>query len=157
MNNYGTVLTHEYETVNEDGTPVSVELKLVFNAMTLVIYQNYLGRELMTDFVNLCMQSQKQAKGISKELFDKVQGGKELTLADLTEEDITVLQNVDYTAHMEFFINLMGAMVATREYPKRLDFFDCISEIPPHLVYDQAFCTKLVNFVSFALKKNGKH
>lgn len=157
MNTYGTVLTHEYETVNENGETVSVELKLCFNAMTLVIYQNYLGRELMTDFVNLCMKSQEQTKGISKELLDKFQSGKELTLADINEADLAVMNNVDYSAHMEFFINLMGAMVATREYPKRLDFMECIAEIPPHLVYDGEFCTKLVNFVAFALKKNGKH
>ena len=82
--------------------------------------------------------------------------GKELTLEEINEADLAVLGNVDYSAHMEFFINLMGAMIATREYPKRVDFFDCISEIPPYLVYDGEFCGKLVNFVAFALKKNGK-
>lgn len=151
---YGNTITYDYEEELEDGTVEKKKLTLVFNPLTLIKYYNYVGREFMTDFYDIAFKSQKNAANMSKELRAKIDAGEELNYEDISEEDLKALSSVDYSANMEFFINLIAAMIATREHPKQLDFAEIISSIPLFILYDSDFLTELLNFIAFGLKKN---
>lgn len=154
MTIYGNTITYDYDDTLEDGTVEQKKLVLVFNTLTLIKYYNYVGREFMVDFYNVGYKSQQSASGLSKDLREKLNSGREVSYEDMSEADLNALANADYSAHLEFFINLIAAMIATREHPKQPDFSQIISEIPLFILYDSEFVGELLNFVSFGLKKN---
>lgn len=151
---YGNTITYDYEEELEDGKVEKKKLELVFNSLTLIKYYNYVGREFMVDFYNVGYKSQQSADKLSKEVRDKLNSGEEVTYKDMSEADLNALAHADYSANLEFFINLIAAMIATREHPKQPDFSQIISEIPLFILYDSEFIGELLNFISFGLKKN---
>lgn len=150
---YGNTITYAYEEELEDGTKEQKRLQLVFNPLTLIKYYNYVGREFMTDFFEVAVKSQKEYEHLSKDAKDKIESGEELTMEELSLDDVKALSAVDYTSHMEFFLNTIAAMIATREYPKQLDFAEIISSIPLMILYDSNFLKELMSVITFGLKK----
>lgn len=151
---YGNTITYDYEEELEDGTTEKKKLTLVFNPLTLIKYYNYVGREFMTDFYDIAFKSQKNSANLSKELREKMEAGEEVNYEDISESDLKALSSADYSANLEFFINLIAAMIATREHPKQPDFAEIIGSIPLFVLYDTEFLTELLSFISFGLKKN---
>lgn len=150
---YGNTITYKYEEELEDGTTERKELLLVFNPLTLVKYYNYVGREFMTDFFEVALSSKNNFEHLSKEVKDKIEKGEEITADALSTADIKTLNSIDYSAHMEFFLNTIAAMIATREHPRKLDFADIISSIPLMILYDSKFLNELLSVITFGLKK----
>ena len=150
---YGNTITYKYEEELEDGTTERKELLLVFNPLTLVKYYNYVGREFMTDFFEVALSSKNNFEHLSKEVKDKIEKGEEITADALSTADIKALNSIDYSAHMEFFLNTIAAMIATREHPRKLDFADIISSIPLMILYDSEFLNELLSVITFGLKK----
>lgn len=150
---YGNTITYKYEEELEDGTTERKELLLVFNPLTLVKYYNYIGREFMTDFFEVALSSKNNFEHLSKEVKDKIEKGEEITADALSTADIKTLNSIDYSAHMEFFLNTIAAMIATREHPRKLDFADIISSIPLMILYDSGFLNELLSVITFGLKK----
>ena len=147
---YGTKMVYVYQELDGDKA-VDKKLELSFNPITLIKYHGYTGREFMTDFMQLGNSNYKK---LGKELKERIEKGEELKYEDLSNEDIDALSNVDIMSNMEFYINLTASMIATNEYPKRLDFGEIICSLPLFLFSDVNFITELVEFISFGLKKN---
>lgn len=147
---YGTKMVYVYQELDGD-KDVDKKLELSFNPITLIKYQGYLGREFMTDFMQL---GNSNYKGLSKELKEKIDKGEEIKYEDLSNEDIEALSKGDIMSNMEFYINLTACMIATNEYPKKLDFGEIICSLPLFLFSDTNFIAELIDFISFGLKKN---
>lgn len=150
---YGNTITYKYEEELEDGTTEQKELLLVFNPLTLVKYYNYVGREFMTDFFEVALSSKNNFEHLSKEVKEKIEKGEEITADALSVADIKTLNSIDYSAHMEFFLNTIATMIATREHPKKLDFAEIISSIPLMILYDSDFLNEMLSLITFGLKK----
>lgn len=148
---YGNKLVYVYDEEVDENTVETKKLELTYNPMTLIRYQGYTGRDMMSDFLGLNFKS---AKKLSKPLQEKIGKGKEITYDDITESDIEKFSANDLVAHTEFFINLAASMVATTVYPKVPEFGEILNSLPLFLFYDEKFLNELCELISFGLKKN---
>ena len=147
---YGNSIIWKYTEIEGD-KEVEKQLKLVFSPITLIKYQGYLGREFMTDFFRL---GKNTSKDLSPKLQEKLAKGEEITIEDLTEEDVKSLSPKGFSEHIEFFLNLIVCMIATEKYPKVTDFAETINSLPLSIYNDDELFGELMELISFGLKKN---
>lgn len=163
---YGNVMKYKYEDarldesgnflLDEQEIPLTEakEIVLVFNAITLIKYKNYTGRDFLSDFISMGEKAVKSAQKVNlgKELTQKLERGEDPTLEDLKEIDS---ESIDADMlDTEFFVNIIGAMIAASNPHATKDFFDIIDEVPIMLLYDPDFMRELMQFITFGLKKN---
>lgn len=146
---YGSVLKYpyiDYETThNEKGEEITVEvektLDLKFSLTTLTKYHDYVGRDLLSDMAKLSRKANK-LQNVSADT----------DIEDMTEEDIDALFSISDA--LEFYGDLVAAMVCTYHRTKNLDFEEVRDEIPFSLLQNNDFIEKVMNLVSFGIKKN---
>ena len=139
---YGMVKTYH----NDD-----VEIKLVFNAMTFVIYMNYTGRDLMNDFSKLAISQSQNVQTLRPGLIDEIGQGD---FSHVTEEELSQLSKINSGEANQFLIDFISALIATAEYPKRIDYCDAIMSIPIEMLYDRDFSNELLELLKFGLVPN---
>lgn len=140
---YGMVKTFR----NGDGD----EIKLVFNAMTFVIYMNYTGRDLMNDFSKLAVSQAQNVQSLRPGLIDEIGQGD---FSHVTEEELSQLSKINSGEANQFLIDFISALIATAEYPKRIDYCDAIMSIPIEMLYDRDFANELLELLKFGLVPN---
>lgn len=128
-----------------------INLELVFTAQTYIIYKNYIGRDLMSDFYNTGRDSQQEYEK-SYSTIQKVKGNTK----KLSNEDIKVLCELNFNNMREFFQNLTVAMIATNEYPKIRSYQQICAELPDGLLDDKEFIEELWAILQFSIKKKVK-
>lgn len=160
---YGTVISYEYdEEKNEikliDGTVEKKierkKIELVFNALTPIKYYNYVGRDLYADLAEIVKTTKSKSNKTTESVLQKALSIENLSVEDFSEADFKVIESLNYTQYLEFFINLFAAMVATREYNKNLDYLDIIVDLPIDcMISDGEFMKRVTDLLAFGLKK----
>ena len=130
----------EYETDPTTGeTKVVSETKLVFNAMTFVIYKNYFGTDLMADRNKLYFEQASNLHAVRPEIVKQIQETQTIDWEKVTPEDIEALSKLDTFGSQQFIVQLIVAMMATARYPQKCDVNDLIMEMPESMLYDADF------------------
>lgn len=121
-------------------------IKLVGNALTFILYKSYFGRDLLGDIVAFAKNSADTAM-IRK--FGQLNIKTAEDLVQLTEEtQCELLEAVEnYKFDSEFVINFIVALMATAQYPRKLDVTDLIIEIPPWWITDKTVISELMEFL----------
>lgn len=150
---YGMVVSFDYEEMTENGRVEQKKIELVFNSLTLIKYYNYVGRDLYADMAEVVKTIQSKTGDKKSGVMKKAQTG-DLTIDDFSDEDLELIQSLNYTQYMEFFVNFFAAMIATKEYNKNLDFLDIMADLPIDLMLtDQEFMSRVSNMLVFGVKK----
>lgn len=138
---YGSVLKYPYIDYDENGNEVEKTLNLKFSLTTLTKYHDYVGRDLLSDMAKLSRKANK-LQNIDTET----------DIGSMTEEEIDALFSISDA--LEFYGDLVSAMVCTYYRAKNLDFEEVRDEIPFGLLQDNEFIEKVMSLVSFGIKKN---
>lgn len=138
MKQYGLVKTLKF---GED------ELKLCGNALTFILYKSYFGRDLLNDIISFAKNN------TNKETLEKLKEYKVESVDDIEklneEQTIAVLTTMEsYSFDSEFVLNFIAALMATAEYPKKMDVGELIMSIPPYVITDQQTISELLDFFS---------
>lgn len=160
---YGTKMIYKYseeipkvnangETLADDNGDFITEniekkIELSFNLMTYLIYKNVIGTDLMKDFITF-----------GKKFQNKIEKDEKVVTANnnLTDEEIEKISEVWDDDIMQFLIQVVVAMIATSEYPKKRPFEEIIKELPLNLFLDGDFIKEVVQLISFNIKKKNK-
>ena len=137
--NYGLVKTYTYEDVNENGEIVKKTITLEFNPLTLIKYHGYVGRDLLADATEVVRRAGKT----------NISG--ETEIGEMTDGDVDALNGA--SASIEFFANLVAAMICTARRNERLNFEDVIASIPFEMLTDSEFMNEITEFFTFGIKK----
>lgn len=143
----------KYGMVKRYVTEEGDEILFVFNAMTFVIYMNYTGRDLMSDFTKLVINQNTTVKQLRPELLSELESGD---LSNVTEEEIAQLSALNSAETNQFMLDYIAALIATAKYPQRIDYCDAICQIPISMLYDKAFANELFELMQFGLVPGGK-
>lgn len=141
----------KYGMVKTFHTSEGDEIKLVFNAMTFVIYMNYTGRDLMNDFTKLAISQTQNVQTLRPGLIEEVGRGD---FSNVTEEEMSQLAKMNTQESNQFLIDFIAALIATASYPQRIDYCDVIMCIPIEMLYDKDFSTELLELLKFGLVPN---
>lgn len=141
----------KYGMVKTFHTSEGDEIKLVFNAMTFVIYMNYTGRDLMNDFTKLAISQTQNVQTLRPGLIEEVGRGD---FSNVTEEEMSQLAKINTQESNQFLIDFIAALIATASYPQRIDYCDVIMCIPIEMLYDKDFSTELLELLKFGLVPN---
>lgn len=136
---YGSIKKYTYEDMNENGEVVKKTITLEFNPLTLIKYHNYVGRDLLADLADIAKSAGKA----------NVTGESGVT--EMTDADFDAL--VGLSASLEFFSNLIAAMICTARRHERLDFEEVIASIPMDMFSDGQFMSEVMELITFGLKK----
>ena len=138
MKQYGLVKTIK---INDD------EIKLCGNAMTFILYKSYFGRDLLNDIIGFAK------KNSNKDTLEKLKQFNVESVDDLenlneqqTNEVLESMQSYEFDS--EFILNFVASLIATAEYPNKLEVGELIMSIPPSIVTDNAIITELLEFFS---------
>lgn len=141
----------KYGMVKTFHTSEGGEIKLVFNAMTFVIYMNYTGRDLMNDFTKLAISQTQNVQTLRPGLIEEVGRGD---FSNVTEEEMSQLAKMNTQESNQFLIDFIAALIATASYPQRIDYCDVIMCIPIEMLYDKDFSAELLELLKFGLVPN---
>nr|DAG57228.1 MAG TPA: hypothetical protein [Bacteriophage sp.] len=141
----------KYGMVKTFHTSEGDEIKLVFNAMTFVIYMNYTGRDLMNDFTKLAISQTQNVQTLRPGLIEEVGRGD---FSNVTEEEMSQLAKMNTQESNQFLIDFIAALIATASYPQRIDYCDVIMCIPIEMLYDKDFSAELLELLKFGLVPN---
>lgn len=141
----------KYGMVKTFHTSEGDEIKLVFNAMTFVIYMNYTGRDLMNDFTKLAISQTQNVQTLRPGLIEEVGRGD---FSNVTEEEMSQLAKINTQESNQFLIDFIAALIATASYPQRIDYCDVIMCIPIEMLYDKDFSAELLELLKFGLIPN---
>lgn len=141
----------KYGMVKTFHTSEGDEIKLVFNAMTFVIYMNYTGRDLMNDFTKLAISQTQNVQTLRPGLIEEVGRGD---FSNVTEEEMSQLAKINTQESNQFLIDFIAALIATARYPQRIDYCDVIMCIPIEMLYDKDFSAELLELLKFGLVPN---
>lgn len=141
----------KYGMVKTFHTSEGDEIKLVFNAMTFVIYMNYTGRDLMNDFTKLAISQTQNVQTLRPGLIEEVGRGD---FSNVTEEEMSQLAKINTQESNQFLIDFIAALIATASYPQRIDYCDVIMCIPIEMLYDKDFSAELLELLKFGLVPN---
>lgn len=141
----------KYGMVKTFHTSEGDEIKLVFNAMTFVIYMNYTGRDLMNDFTKLAISQTQNVQTLRPGLIEEVGRGD---FSNVTEEEMSQLAKINTQESNQFLIDFIAALIATASYPQRVDYCDVIMCIPIEMLYDKDFSAELLELLKFGLVPN---
>lgn len=123
------------------------ELKLCGNAMTFILYKSYFGRDLLNDIISFAK------KNSNKETLEKLKQYKIESVDDLDklddEQTAQVLSTMEaYDFDSEFILNFVASLMATAEYPEKIDVGELIMSIPPYIITDNTTIVELLDFFS---------
>lgn len=138
----------KYGMVKTFHTSDGEEIKLVFNAMTFVIYMNYTGRDLMADFTKLAISQSQSVKTLRPGLIEQIGSGD---FSGITEEELAEVAKINTQDANQFLIDFIAALIATAVYPQRVDYCDVIYSIPIEMLYDKDFSAELLELLKFGL------
>lgn len=158
-NNYGMVKTYRHDEFDDNGKIVKTEyVKLVYNVMTYVIYQNYTGRDLQADFHKLIANNIDIVNSVSKETREKLDKGliNNSNIAELPEQDLQALMKISNPDTNLFLIDFIASLIATAKYPTRVAYEDIIFEIPLEMLQDESFTNELLDLMKFGLPDKKK-
>lgn len=123
------------------------ELKLCGNAMTFILYKSYFGRDLLNDIISFAK------KNSNKETLEKLKQYKIESVDDIdklddkqTSEVLATMESYEFDS--EFILNFVAALIATAEYPNKIDVGELIMSIPPYIVTDNTTIMELLDFFS---------
>lgn len=144
---YGSVLKYPYKDTDENGVEIEKTLNLKFSLTTLTKYHGYVGRDLMSDMAKLSRKSSKMAK-----LADMTDEELVTYIGDLSDEEY---DNMFGNSHsIEFYGDLVAAMICTYYRTENLDFEEVRDNIPLYLLQDNDFIEKVMSLLSPGIKKN---
>jgi len=135
---------HGLVKILKDG---EIEIKLVGNALTFVLYKSYFGKDLLNDIVNFAKKNtnhEVMEKLLAMGDLDKIEDDKALQLLD---------SMADYSFDSEFILQFIAALMATAQYPVKPDVGELIMSIPPHFVVDREVVQEVVEFLSLFIKQ----
>lgn len=139
MSNYGISKIYKYEDVDKDGNVVQKTITMEFNVLTLIKYHGYVGRDLLADMAELARKA----------------GNTNITpdtnIGEITEDDLKSFENI--SASIEFFSNLIAAMVCTARRHEKLDFEEVIASLPMQMFTDENFMSEIMELITFGFKK----
>lgn len=153
------VKTYRHDEFDETGKIVKTEyVKLVYNVMTYVIYQNYTGRDLQADFHKLVVSNMDIVNSVSKETMEKLDKGllNASNIDELPEEDVQALMKINNPDTNLFLIDFIASLIATAKYPTRVAYEDIIFEIPLEMLQDESFTNELLDLMKFGLPDKKK-
>ncbi len=159
MANYGMVKTYRYEQYDDNGKIVKINnIKMVFNVMTYIIYQNYTGRDLQADFQKMIAEHVAIYDSISEETKQKL-NDKVLTAEDfatMPESDVQTLMKMSNPMTNLFLVDFIASLIATAKYPTKVNYEDIIYEIPMEMLTDESFANELFDFMRFGVPESKK-
>lgn len=153
------VKTYRHDEFDETGKIVKTEyIKLVYNVMTYIIYQNYTGRDLQADFHKLVVSNMDIVNSVSKETMEKLDKGllNASNIDELPEEDVQALMKINNPDTNLFLIDFIASLIATAKYPTRVAYEDIIFEIPLEMLQDESFTNELLDLMKFGLPDKKK-
>ena len=148
------VKTYRHDEFDDNGKIVKTEyVKLVYNVMTYVIYQNYTGRDLQADFHKLIASNIDIVNSVSKETREMLDKGlvNNSNIAELPEQDLQALMKISNPDTNLFLIDFIASLIATAKYPTRVAYEDIIFEIPLEMLQDESFTYELLDLMNFGL------
>ena len=139
MKQYGLVKTIK---ISDDE-----ELKLCGNALTFILYKSYFGRDMLSDIISFAK------KNSNKSTLEKLQKYNISSVEDLEnlndEQTNDVFQTMEeYEFDSEFILNFIASLIATAEYPNKIDVGELIMGIPPFVITDKSIMNELLDFFS---------
>ena len=153
------VKTYRHDEFDDNGKIVKTEyVKLVYNVMTYVIYQNYTGRDLQADFHKLIANNIDIVNSVSKETREMLDKGlvNNSNIAELPEQDLQALMKISNPDTNLFLIDFIASLIATAKYPTRVAYEDIIFEIPLEMLQDESFTNELLDLMKFGLPDKKK-
>lgn len=139
MKQYGLVKTIKLN----DGE----ELKLCGNALTFILYKSYFGRDLLNDIISFAK------KNSNKDTLEKLKQYKIESVDDLdklddaqTSEVLSTMESYEFDS--EFILNFVASLMATAQYPEKIDVGELIMSIPPYIITDNTTIVELLDFFS---------
>ena len=159
MANYGMVKTYRYEQYDDNGKLIKIDdIKMVFNVMTYIIYQNYTGRDLQADFQKMLADNMAIYDKVSAETKDKLNGGVLTSedLANMPTEDLVTLMELSNPKTNMFLVDFIASLIATAKYPKKVDYEEIIFEIPMQMLSDASFANELFELMTFGVPEHSK-
>ena len=123
------------------------EIKLCGNALTFILYKSYFGKDLLNDIISFAK------KNSNTETLGKLKEYKIETIEDLEKLDEEQSNEVfstmeQYEFDSEFILNFIASLIATAQYPNKLEVGELIMSIPPYVLTDKATITELLDFFS---------
>lgn len=123
------------------------ELKLCGNALTFILYKSYFGRDLLNDIISFAK------KNSNKETLEKLKQYKIESVDDLdklddeqTSEVLSTMESYEFDS--EFILNFVASLIATAQYPEKVDVGELIMSIPPYIITDNTTIVELLDFFS---------
>lgn len=128
------------------------ELKLCGNALTFILYKSYFGKDLLNDIIAFAK------KNSSKETLETLKKFNIQSVDDLDKlsekETGEVLDTISsYQFDSEFILNFVASLIATAEYPNKLEIGELIMSIPPSIVTDNELISELLEFFSLFISQ----
>ena len=139
MKQYGLIKTIK----TEDGE----EIKLCGNAFTFILYKSYFGKDLLNDIISFAK------KNSNKTTLEKLKEYNIESIEDLEKlednEANEVLSTMEgYEFDCEFILNFIASLIATAQYPNKIDVGELIMSIPPYVITDKSIISELLDFFS---------
>lgn len=153
------VKTYRHDEFDETGKIVKTEyIKLVYNVMTYIIYQNYTGRDLQADFHKLVVSNMDIVNSVSKETMEKLDKGllNASNIDELPEEDVKALMKMSNPDTNLFLVDFIASLIATAKYPTKIAYEDIIFQIPLEMLQDESFTNELLDLMKFGLPNKKK-
>lgn len=139
MKQYGMIKTLK---VSDDE-----ELKLCGNALTFILYKSYFGRDLLNDIIGFAK------KNSNKDTLEKLKEYNIESVSDIeklndeqTTDVLNTMQNYEFDS--EFILNFIASLIATAQYPNKMEVGELIMSIPPYVLTDKSTITELLDFFS---------
>ena len=123
------------------------EIKLCGNALTFILYKSYFGRDLLNDIIGFAK------KNSNKDTLEKLKEYNIESVSDIeklndeqTADVLNTMQNYEFDS--EFILNFIASLIATAQYPNKMEVGELIMSIPPDVLTDKATITELLDFFS---------
>lgn len=136
---YGMIKKYTYKEVDENGQEVEKTLTFKCSFLTLKIYKNYVGTDLLADMANIAKTA------------GKTNITADSTVADIADSDLDVMANMSPT--ITFYAQLLAAMICTARRNENLDFEEVLDSLPMNILMDGDFMSEILQLVTFGLKK----
>ena len=137
----------QYGLIKTITTTEGEEIKLCGNALTFILYKSYFGKDLLNDIIGFAK------KNSNKDTLEKLKEYNIETIEDLEKledkEANEVLSTMEqYEFDCEFILNFIASLIATAQYPNKMDVGELIMSIPPYVITDKGIISELLDFFS---------
>lgn len=136
----------------KDNDNQDYELVLEYNAMTPIYYMNFVGRDLMSDFIKATMPKNKDSlKGIEKISNIKTQEDILKLSNEELEQLMSAVNNVEYTQFLENFVAILFYTAHHKDNPD-LVFDEIITDyLPDNCFYNEDIMKAINEILDFKL------